>query len=109
MGYDEAVEFAKESVIRDLVSGKNFRGLGPTAKVLIIGLAQPACENAKLGKGRDFSIPEGAFTRMSEEAQAEFVTNVLGIGEDRVDLMTAIEKLVDKVWWFYINTAKEAA
>ena len=107
MGYDEAIEFAKESVIRDLVSGKSFNGIGPMAKVLIIGLAQPACDNARFIK-KVFTIPDGAFAEMRDRVQAKFVLDVLGVGEDRVDLMTAVETLVEAVWHFYIDIANQA-
>jgi hypothetical protein len=119
MDFNEVVMMAQDQVMRDLISGKNFDGLGSTARLLVITVANPANENAQALHGRVSIRTHELFSKLVEECQEQFVMDILGFGwyENAKGLtvkgpMTpqkATERLVEKVYSRYAEWAKEGA
>lgn len=107
MDIDEAKEMAAEVTLDTLISGKDFKGLGPLARYLVIAVAGPANENAQFTSKETTRTPD-AFAAMQKQAQQNFVSAICGFGDERKDPITAAHDLVEFVWWAYINWAKEA-
>lgn len=118
MDFAEVVILAQEQVIADLISGKNFRGLGTTAKLLVMTVATPANENAIALMGNKTARTSELYNELVEDCQKQFVMDILGFSTylDERGLSTtapmtpqvATRRLVEKVYDQYYYWAKLA-
>jgi hypothetical protein len=123
MDFDEVVIMAQEQVITDLISGKNFRGLGTTAKLIVMAVATPANQNAIALMGEKTARTHELYNELVEDCQKQFVMDILGFGTTPIETgacaggtvrpgpitpQEAAKRLVEKVYDQYYYWAKLA-
>lgn len=99
--------WAGEHVVRVLCSGKEFRGLGETARYLVMVASRYADENAKFISASSARTPED-WQAMEETVTRDFVIGILGMGDTKRTPVEAAAHLVDTVWDTYIAWAEVA-
>lgn len=114
MTNEEAKIYAAERVMNALVSGQDFKGLGPLARGLVQDISQPAHENALLISNGSERTTE-RWQEMQRLVTEKFVKDILGFnttpdykqgGRRNLTLREATDELVDGVWWNYIRWAE---
>jgi hypothetical protein len=108
-GMEDSVLMAQEYIVNDLISGKDFRGLGPSARTLVMAVASDANENAKILYGDKTSRTDGDFQALSKACQEQFVMDVLGFEGDTYTPQQAARRLVERVYEQYLDWAKQGA
>ena len=106
-GMEDAVLMAQEQIVRDLVSGKDFRGLGPSAKLIVMAIAQDADENAKIAYGDHTTRTSSDFQALSQACQEQFVFDVLGFDGETFTPQAAARRLVERVYRQYLEWAEK--
>ena len=109
MDFRETVSMAQVAALDALISGNNFRGLGPLAQHLIMLVSQPAIENATAHHGRAdrFQYDREDHQEMVKLATRRFVLDVTGFnGVGNTSLATAVETLVEYVFREFANWAR---
>ncbi len=84
LSFDDTVMAAQEQVVTELVSGKDFRGLGPLARTLVMYVATPANANAVSKYGDETARTSELYAKMVKACQENFVADVLGFGTETV-------------------------
>lgn len=107
MDFEATKIWAGEHVVRALCSGKEFRGLGETARYLVMVASQYADENAKFISATTTRTP-ASWQAMQEMVSQEFVISILGMGDVKRTPVEAAAHLVDTVWEAYIAWAEAA-
>lgn len=107
-GMLDSILMAQEYIVNDLISGKEFKGLGPTARILVIAVANDANENAKLTYGDKTVRTDDGFRALTKACQEQFVMDVLGFGREPFTPQQAAQRLVERVYEQYLDWAKVA-
>ena len=107
MDYQEVVSIATEQALNDLISGKEFRGLGPLAKQLVMFVATPANENAIALHGNHTIRTAEYYAAMVDKVTKRFVLDITGLGDSKPkSIHEAVNTLVEEVYRNYQDWAE---
>jgi hypothetical protein len=107
-GFDDMVRYAQQDIIAQLCSGKDFRGLGPSADYILMGSATTANENAVALYGKETARTPALFNELKVDCREQFVNDILGFGTEPKTPQEAAKRLVEKIFDQYISWAKLA-
>lgn len=107
MDIDEVKALSTEMVFNQICSGNDFKGLGSTARYLVMFAAQEADANAQHIWKRSTRTPD-KYQLLQGEVSREFTTSILGIDGKSASIKEAVGALIDRVWDAYMDWAKEA-
>jgi len=109
MNLEDSILKAQEVVVNALISGHEFRGLGPLGKCLTILIAGDANDNAKAIYGDKTARTNSDFVALLEACQKQFVMDMLGFEGKPHSPQQAVRNLAERVYDQYIEWAHMGA